>query len=398
MALKILLLTPRIPYPLRDGGSIAMNQTLEGYVALGFEVSLLTMNTSRHWVEENTLPPVYQNLSIYRSVYLNTRINPLSAFFNLFTDQSYNVARFIDKEFEKELIALLNQEEFDIIQFESIYTAPYLKTVRKYSQAKCVCRVHNIEYQIWQRLSENENSFLKRKYLELLTNRLKSFELDILQKFDVLLPISKKEEEFFLNNSINKCYYLPFGTDTTNEIPLVNMDVNSIFHIGSMDWAPNVEGVQWFLDHVWNIAQHELKQVSLFLAGKNMPPSMRSRESDRLHIVGEVDDVKLFSLEKNIMIVPILSGAGIRIKIIEAMSLGKTIVTTSTGAEGIGATSGQHLLVADTPALFCEALYTCFAQPEEALRIGRNAREFVQTHYQKEKIYADLAVYFEQLT
>ena len=89
----------------------------------------------------------------------------LSAFLNLFTDKSYNVARFINKDYEKALVALLQREQFDVIQFESIYTSAYLKTARKYSEAHCVCRVHNIEYRIWQRLSEHETSFMKRKYL-----------------------------------------------------------------------------------------------------------------------------------------------------------------------------------------------------------------------------------------
>ena len=110
MALKILILTPRIPFPLRDGGSIAMNQTIEGYLGQGCEVSLLSMNTSRHWVEESTLPEMYQRLAKFNTVYVKTNVNPLSAFLNLFTDKSYNVARFINREFEKVLISMLQSD------------------------------------------------------------------------------------------------------------------------------------------------------------------------------------------------------------------------------------------------------------------------------------------------
>ena len=390
MALKILILTPRIPYPLRDGGSIAMNQTIEGYLEQGCDVSLLSMNTSRHWVEESTLPAMYQQLVEFKSVYIKTNVNPLSAFFNLFTDKSYNVARFINKEYEKALISILQHDQFDVIQFESIYTSPYLKTVRKYSEARCFCRVHNIEHFIWQRLSEHETSFLKRKYLELLTSRLKNYESDVLGKFDLLLPISKKEEIYFVDNHLNNCFYVPFGVDRKKLLPEVVQEKKSCFHIGSMDWAPNIEGVQWFLQHVWNVVQPQLDNVSLYLAGKNMPPSLRSKESENLHIVGEVEDVTLFSLEKNIMIVPLLSGAGIRIKILEAMALGKTIITTNIGAEGIGATHRLNILIANTVEEFIATLHFCFEDTEEATKIGSNAREFVLTHYLKDKIYSDL--------
>lgn len=152
MGLKILILTPRIPYPLKDGGAIAMNQTLECYIEQDCEVSLFALNTSRHWVDESTLPVFYNKLKKIETVFVKTDINPLSAFFNLFTDKSYNVERFVNKQVEQKLIGLLQSETYDIIQFESIYTSPYLKTARKYSNAKCVCRVHNIEHVIWQRL------------------------------------------------------------------------------------------------------------------------------------------------------------------------------------------------------------------------------------------------------
>ena len=394
MALKILILTPRIPYPLRDGGSIAMNQSIKSYIDQGCEVSLLSMNTSRHWVEESDLPEMYAKLITFKTVYVKTNVNPLSAFLNLFTDKSYNVARFINKEFEKEFEKILRAENYDIIQFESIYTSPYLKTARNLSEAKCVCRVHNIEYLIWQRLSEHESSFLKRTYLNLLTSRLKNYEIEVLRKFDLLLPISKKEEDYFIETQLNKCYYLPFGIDLKREIPNVEQEVNSCYHIGSMDWAPNVEGVQWFLNNVWNEVQPELPNITLYLAGKNMPPSIRSKEKNNLHVIGEVDDVMQFSLEKNIMIVPLLSGAGIRIKIIEAMLLGKTIISTSIGEEGIGATDKLNILIANTADEFISALKFCFQHTDDARKIGLNAQEFVRSQYRLDQIYTKLIEHF----
>ncbi len=391
MALKILILTPRIPFPLRDGGSIAMNQTIEGYIEQGCEVSLLALNTSRHWVDEATLPPLYKKLRYFEAIYVKTDVNPLSAFFNLFTDKSYNVERFINKQVDQRLINLLQREQFDIIQFESIYTAPYLKTARKYSEAMCVCRVHNIEHLIWQRLTENEKSFLKRKYLQLLTNRLSSYELDIIRQFDLLLPISRKEEKFFNEQQLNRCIYLPFGTEDKDvDTSDIEFEEKSCYHIGSMDWAPNIEGVQWFLEEVWTKAGPALPDIQFYLAGRNMPPALMAKESKQVRVIGEVDDVVRFSLEKNIMIVPLLSGAGIRIKILEAMSLGKTIITTSIGAEGIGATHRENILICDTAEGFITELNFCFKQKDQAQLIGKQAKKFVAEHFQKHKIYAQV--------
>lgn len=173
--------------------------------------------------------------------------------------------------------------------------------------------------------------------------------------------------------------------------------MNSCFHIGSMDWAPNVEGVTWFMKDVWSEVQPELPGVALYLAGKNMPPSFLSKENENLHIVGEVDDMTKFSLEKNIMIVPLLSGAGIRIKILQAMSLGKTIISTSIGEEGIGAQHQEHILIANSIAEFKSALHFCFDQPEKAKQIGMNAKVYVCSHFQKDKIYEGLVSFLTKL-
>ena len=354
-------------------------------------LSLLALNTSRGWVDETTLPELYRKLKHFESIYIKTDVNPLSAFFNLFTDKSYNVERFINKQVEQSLIQLLQKVTFDIIQFESIYTSPYLKIARRFSQATCVCRVHNIEHLIWQRLSEHEKSFLKRKYLKLLTNRLYNYEIDILKQFDLLLPISKREELYFVEENLNRCIHLPFGIEEKKlNLKVIAFDPNSCYHIGSMDWAPNIEGVQWFLDEVWSKACIDLPDVTLFLAGKNMPPSLFSKENKQTEIVGEVDDFMQFSLEKNIMIVPLLAGAGIRVKILEAMSLGKTIITTSIGAEGIGATDGLNILISDTVESFIHNLKFCFSELEKAKQIGEQAKKFVEINFQKKKIYSEV--------
>jgi len=398
MSLKILILTPRIPFPLKDGGAIAMHQTIEGYVQQGCEVSLLSMNTSRHWVDENSLPDLYSKLIHFKTVFINNNINPLSAFFNLFTGKSYNVSRFINKNFENSLLEIIQKEAFDIIQFESIYTSPYLQIAQENSTAKCFCRVHNIEHLIWQRLSENEANFLKRKYLKILTNRLKNYEIDILKKFDLLLPISRTEEKYFSENKINKSIYLPFGIDIKK--PMLNnieQDVNSIYHIGSMDWAPNIEGITWFLSAVWDELQIELKNVKLFLAGKNMPKSLMKKENNQTVIVGEVEDLAEFSLSKNIMIVPLLSGAGIRIKVLEAMAFGKVIIATEVAVEGIGLTHQKNGLIANSSEEFKAQLLYCFSHLEEIKTIGKHAKQFVEASYSKEKIYSEVVEQFHHL-
>ena len=396
--MKILLLTHRIPYPLRDGGAIAMHQSIQGYLDLGYSVSLLAMNTARHWVEPNDLPPIYSNLHRFETVYVNNAINPIAAFFNLFSDKSYHVDRFINKAFNQALTQLLQEETYDLIQFESLYTSPYLETARRYSQAPCICRMHNIEHHIWQHLSDHEPNFVKRKYLQLLTQRLKNYEINVLKSFDLLLPISPAEQDYINQEQLGTCYYVPFGIDIHETIPEHNVEPLSCYHIGSMDWAPNVEGIEWFLHHVWLKSADLFPNATFYIAGKNMAPSLRKHESSHVHIVGEVDDFIIFSLEKNILIVPLQSGGGIRIKILEAMALGKTIIATTKGAEGISCENGRHILLANSADEFINALHFCFQEPEKARAIGKQAQEWVAKHFNRQVIFAELNVRLHQLS
>lgn len=395
--MKILLLTPRIPYPLRDGGAIAMNQTIEGLIEAGCEVHLLAMNTARHWVDPQSLPPVYEQLKGLETVFVNNSINPLSAFLNLFTDKSYNISRFEQKEFTQHLKALLQKYVFDVVFFESIYTSPYLKIVKEFGAVQCVCRVHNIEHQIWQHLADNEKSFLKKKYLHLLTSRLKQYELDILQRFDALLPISMKEFVFLEQLNPGKCLYLPFGVEEFKLLPEVRCEKKSCYHIGSMDWAPNVEGVEWFLQEVWQPIKQTLPEITFYVAGKNMPANLMSKRDAQIEVVGEVEDFVNFSLSKNILIVPLRSGAGVRIKILEAMAMGKTIISTSMALEGIEAIHEKHVMIADTPEDFQACIHRCFQDEEFAIRLGENAKEFVLLNFNRQRIYHHLLQQLKKL-
>lgn len=395
--MKILLLTHRIPYPLRDGGAIAMHQSIEGYLSLGYEVSLLSMNTARHWVNTESLPALYSQLTLFETIYVNNTINPIAAFFNLFSNKSYHVDRFINKSFNETLKHILQNNTFNIIQFESLYTSPYLETVRQFSNAACVIRLHNIEHHIWQHLSEHESNFLKRKYLRLLTARLKQYEDRTLEAFDLRLSISPNEQVFLEEAGIGPNYYLPFGVIIPEVLQQPDYNALSCYHIGSMDWAPNLEGVQWFLNDVWEHVRPQLQQVHCYIAGKNMPPSMHKMENEQVHIIGEVDDFIQFSLSKNILVVPLQSGGGIRIKILEAMALGKTIITTAKGVEGIDCEHKQHLLIANTPEEWTNALLSCFKNQQWAKSLGQNAQAWVTHHYNRERLFSELNVRLHQL-
>ena len=173
---------------------------------------------------------------------------------------------------------------------------------------------------------------------------------------------------------------IPFGI-TPEIIDNVTEEENSLFHIGSMDWMPNQEGINWFLESVWPALHKEIPEVRLYLAGRKMPERLMKAQIEGVNVVGEVADSSYFIGSKQINIVPLLSGSGIRVKIIEAMSLGKTVVTTSIGAEGINYTDGKDILIANTPEEFIAQIRRCVADKEFCRQIGQNAYELIVKEY-----------------
>ncbi len=171
--MKILQLVNRIPFPLNDGGSLGVHYYTQGFIDAGIDLSMLAMNTTRHWVDENRLPVLYRQLDHFVTVKVDNRIRPLPALLNLFKRSSYNIDRFVTADYRNALIALLQKESFDIIQLESLFLVPYIPVIRQYSKAKVVIRQHNIEYRIWERLAAQAGNPLKQWYLALLARRLK---------------------------------------------------------------------------------------------------------------------------------------------------------------------------------------------------------------------------------
>jgi glycosyltransferase involved in cell wall biosynthesis len=147
----------------------------------------------------------------------------------------------------------------------------------------------------------------------------------------------------------------------------------TFFHIGSMDWMPNQEGIKWFMDNCMPILAQEFPENKILLAGRNMPKWVDNYKFHNLEIIGEINNAIDFINSCDIMFVPLFSGSGIRIKIVEGMSLGKVIISTTIGAEGIDCSDGINILIADTPEQFIEKFRFCVDNPNHCKIIGANA-------------------------
>jgi glycosyltransferase involved in cell wall biosynthesis len=374
--MKILLLTKKFPYPLKDGESQAIHGLSKSLCELGCEVSLLAMNTSKHFFSGTELPEKMAHYREVRTVSVNNGISPIDALDNLVRGTSYHISRFDQPGYHTAVASWLKEETFDVVQLETLYLSPYLPTIRQHSDAQVVMRSHNVEHEIWERCSTNISFAPKRWYLRHLTRQLKEYEQAQLNQYDLLLPITGRDEKRFEAMGFRgESHVLPIGLDTVCGEPTYDSfrQAPDLHFIGSLDWLPNLEGLQWFLNDVWPDIHWRFPELKFHVAGRNMPEYLKQLRMKNVVIHGEVPCSCTFVSAHSISIVPLLSGGGMRAKILEAMSLGRVVISSSIGLEGISAKHRRDLFVADTPKQFVDSIADCLSRGRKLERIGRAA-------------------------
>lgn len=399
--MKILQVTNKVPYPTNDGGAIACMNLTRGFALLGHDVTVLAMNTRKHHTDISEIPDSVKDWAEFRLIDVTARTSALAAFVNLFfSGKPYNAVRFISKPFSDGLKHLLQENEFDIVQLEGLYVCPYIPVIRKYSNAKIVYRAHNIEHEIWERTASLYKG-LKKFYLKILARRIKKFEKGFLNDYDLLVPITERDGKILnrLGNS-KPAHISPTGIDTKVLIPhSKNLEHPSLFHIGSLEWAPNQEGLIWFIEKCWPEIHKKFPQLKFYIAGRNAPEWL-VHHFNKPNIVfkGEVTDAYEFMNAKSIMVVPLLSGSGMRIKIIEGMALGKPIVSTPVGTEGISTQSGKNILIARDEKEFVADIERLVTDGKLFDNISRNAIEYIQEKFDNLALAGALISFYKQHT
>lgn len=397
--MRVLQLCHKPPLPPLDGGCMAMHMIAEGLLDAGLEVKVLTLFTQKHAFSPQKMPVDFVEKTAIEGIFLDTRVTVKDAFFALLRADSYNVRRFFSAAFDERLKTLLSRAPYDLIHLESLFTTPYISTIRSLTDAKIVLRSHNIEHLIWERLANTTTHPLKKRYLQHLASRLKTYERQQFNSVDAIACISQEDAVATRRmGSRQPIATIPFGV-RMNRFPRRSirpprMPIR-LFHIGAMNWMPNIEGVNWFLNNVWPQLDH--RQLHLHLAGRALPEQLYSLASPSCWVHGEVASAEQFISDGDVMIVPLLSGSGMRIKVIEAMALGKAIVSTTVGVEGIPCESGKHLLIADSPTDFKAAIQTLVEDTERIRELGRQARAFVEQHYNAPSIIDQLVRFYRTL-
>ncbi|MFO7369435.1 MAG: glycosyltransferase family 4 protein [Bacteroidales bacterium] len=403
--MRVLQVCNKPPYPPRDGGSLAMFNLAYSLKKLGHQVSVLTMFTRKHKLTSGQSLEFSQIMEVH-SVYVDTTPGLFRMIINLvFSDKPYHVERFYSKAFETELCRILKTSRFDVIQLEGLYLTSYIPAIRKNSDALVALRAHNVEHEIWERMEQSEKSVFRKAYFRILAKRIKRYEQQVLNQYDILVPITARDlDRFRIMGNSKPAHVCKAGVDldtgTGNGEMLdeqLPSTTSSLFFIGSLDWIPNQEGLLWFVSKVFPLIHHRFPAVKFHIAGRNAPQSLqKSLNFPGIVFHGEVADARVFMAKHQVSIAPCFSGSGMRVKIIESMALGKPVVTTTMGAEGLNAVHNENIIIADDSADFFHHVERLIEFPQLCRSMGNSAKDFAAQNFDNKILAANLAGFYEK--
>jgi glycosyltransferase involved in cell wall biosynthesis len=279
------------------------------------------------------------------------------------------------------LTALRETNSFDLLQCE---WTPYARYLADSRDVPTLIATHNVESQIWFRRSETEGNPFSRWFFRRQAEKMEHFERSVLQRASWVTAVSEEDAQKMRQWSVNRLSVVDNGVDLDlyqTENP--GEDDREILFLASLDWEPNIDGLNYFLSDMLPDIAVQRPDVRLTIAGRRPSPELRRRIENlaNVNFVGEVQDVRPLLQKAAVVIVPLRVGGGSRLKILEAMAAGKAIVSTSVGAEGLSVQNNVHLQIADTPAEFSSAVLSLMASPETRRRLGTAGRHLVEQKY-----------------
>jgi polysaccharide biosynthesis protein PslH len=301
---------------------------------------------------------------------------------HLFSSQPYGIAKFCRAEVRRRLCALIDQENYDVIVCDFMAAAgviPWNSRVAK------VLFTHNVEATIWRRHYEVASNPVWKGISWLEWKKMENAERRYLRLADHVLTVSDADRDAFASVvDLAKLTVIPTGVDLEYfRPPAMEEAPDSLVFTGSMDWLPNEDAMFYFLDEIFPLLAEKCPGAVLEVVGRKPSHKLlaRAAKEKNVRLTGWVEDIRPYLARASVCIVPLRIGGGTRLKIFEAMAMAKAVVATSIGAEGLPVSSGENIVLADSPEEFARRVLSLLGDSEERKRIGDAARTLVEEKY-----------------
>jgi polysaccharide biosynthesis protein PslH len=296
----------------------------------------------------------------------------------------YAVGKYQSDEYAGRVQYQLQHGRFDIMVADFL---PPVVNLPKSIPVPDVLFTHNVEAEIWRRHAENASNPLSRLLLKQQWHRMLRFERDALTRFDLVLAVSDTDRETFARlypGALRRpVHVVQTGVDTTYFTPAPAQEQpGRLVFTGSMDWLPNEDAMLYFVRDILPRIRAAQPDITLSIVGRAPTPAVqRLAQENGIDVTGRVEDVRPHVAAAQVYVVPLRIGGGTRLKIFEAMSMAKAVVSTTIGAEGLPVTPDRDIVLADEPARFADAVVQLIRDRERRQRIERAARRLVVQKY-----------------
>ncbi len=319
--------------------------------------------------------------------------------FNLFSREPYSAWRFWAPQMAQAITDQISRHHFDIVHVDTIALAGYLKYLQG---LPAVLNHHNVESTLLLRRAATEKNPATSAYINLQGRKLRRAEQRALGEFDGNISVSELDsQELQALNPAATIRVVPNGTDTDYFKPIdgVKEDASLVF-AGSMAWYPNGDAMILFGEKIWPLIKKEIPDITMNLIGSRAPAEVvKYGENDgHFKVLGFVDDVRPTIARAAVYVVPIRVGGGTRLKILDAMAMGKAIVSHPIGAEGLDVTDGKDIVIAEEPELFAKRVVELVRDERKRRSISHQARKTVVEKYSWSTIIPNMEEFYREIS
>lgn len=382
--MRILWLKTELLHPVDKGGRIRTYHMLRE-LKRDHHVTYLTLDdgTAAADARERAVEYCHELISIPH----RTRPKFTGGFYldltrNLLTSLPYFIMKYKSAEMRRQISEHTTRGDFDVVVCDFLMPSVNLPVALP---CATVLFQHNVEAMIWKRHHEVQKNPLKKLYLYGQWRKAFAFEREMCRRFDQVIAVSQEDCELMERDYGISSAAVPTGVDTNYFRPAASesREPHHLVFTGSMDWLPNEDAMQYFIKEIMPLIRQVIPDVKLTVVGRNPYPSLveLSRRDTSVIVTGRVDDVRPYMERAAAYIVPLRIGGGTRLKIYEAMAMGKPLVSTTVGAEGLPVTDARELILADTPQAFSEAVVRILTNEKLASELGARAAHLVRAQF-----------------
>ena len=399
--MRILFLTPTLPFPLDNGNRILVFNTIK-QLTKKHQIFLLSLVQEDQYKHVSSLKDYCIGIETVLTTGLGVWGKDISyskkgLLKNLFSPIPYNLIRWYSAEMEEKLKEIIFKNKFDLVQIESLHMARYARFIQG---IPVILRQHNVESKMMERYYKYASNHLERAYAFFQWRKLLRYERRMCLDADLVITLSKVDEGFIkrLSPKINT-EVLPCGVDLEYfKSPSLARITDAILYIGGLSFPPVFESVFYFLKETWPKIKQSRPRTKFLILG-NCPKAKGKKilKFPDVTFLGSVEDVRPYMTTSALTVVPHRIASGVRLKILEAMAMKLPVVSTLIGCEGLDVMDWKHILIADTPESFAQKVLDLLESDNLRKNIAEKAYALVQERYTWENSNRQLNQIYERL-